>query len=58
MSSHFIYFKNSNGRNEALTEEVRLSEKLCEFAEPLEYPPGPPEVHDLYVENHYCVLDD
>jgi len=24
MNSHFIYFKNSNRRNEALTEGVRL----------------------------------
>ena len=54
----FIYYKNSNRRNKALTEGVRFSEKLCEFAEALEYLPGLPEFHGPHVGNHCCILDE
>jgi hypothetical protein len=58
MNLHCIDFKNINGKNEALTEGVRLSEKLCEFAEPLEHPSGPREVHRPNVGNQCCILDE
>ena len=43
---------------EMLTEGVKLSEKLGEFAEPVEYPPGPPVVHDPHVGNHCFILGE
>jgi len=53
-----FYLFQKTVTEETLTQGVKLSEKPCEFAEPMEYPPGPPVVHGPHVGNLCSILDE